>query len=57
MGLSVTVSSLWLIHSIINKIKPAVVSSIIYLFLLVNMIMLKHRLEKNDPRPSKSKKG
>ena len=45
MGLSFTVSSLWLAHSIINKIKPAAFSSIIYLFLLSNLILLKRSIE------------
>ena len=46
LSLTFLVSSLWLTHSIINKIRPAAASSIIYLFLVSYMMYLKHSIEK-----------
>jgi uncharacterized protein with PQ loop repeat len=44
--LSLIVSCLWLAHSIINKIKPGVLSSVIYINLMFVMIYLKHKYSK-----------
>ena len=48
LGLSFTVSTLWLTHSYINKIKPGMVSSIIYLCLLSYLITLKRNIESKN---------
>ena len=44
--LSIVVSCLWLTHSIINKIKPGILSSVIYINLMFIMVYLKIKYSK-----------